>query len=109
MEKITKLTKNQEAMMPIWAQKWIDIGLQTGNADRETFEKNIKICYQKANLEWNNTPIVGALAASLANNILGDTSAVYSAVLSAVPSAVPSAVSSAVSSAVYSAVPSAVS
>jgi len=111
--KITKLTKKQEEMLPVWTKKWIKIGLKTGETDWNTFEENIKVCYEKANIPFPNkiirvnSPIVGAFASSIAKKILS-YSAVGSAVRSAVDSAVGSAVRSAVGSAVRSAVDSAV-
>jgi hypothetical protein len=35
MKKITKLTKDQKAMMKPWAEKWIKIGLSCEEADWE--------------------------------------------------------------------------
>ena len=72
VKRIDSLTKEQKSMMAIWAKKWIDIGLKTGETDWETFEKYIKVCYQKAGIEFPkkiirvNSPIVGAFAVGMA-------------------------------------------
>ena len=78
--KINSLTAEQQAMMPVWRDKWIEIGLKTGETDWKTFEANIKIAYEKANLPFPNkiirveSPIVGALAASISDRILNNIS-----------------------------------
>jgi len=122
MKRITKLTKTQEARLPEWRDKWINIGLQTGDADWERFERGARMAYKKAAIPFPDkvirvqSPIVGALVASMLITPAISTTlrhfkirnAVYSAVGSAVDSAVESAVDSAVRSAVRSAVYSAV-
>ena len=45
IEKIEKLTKEQEVQLPIFRQKWLDIGLSTEKADRSTAEKAITEMY----------------------------------------------------------------
>src|SRR3972149_307123 len=108
VKKITKLTQKQKDMIPIWSEKWIKIGLKTGETDWETFDKYMPICYEKAGLKYPkniikvNSPLVGAFWASTAS------SAVESAVRSAVGSAIVSAVESDVGNAVESDVGSAV-
>ena len=75
-KRIDKLTKEQEAMMAPHAQEWIAKGLQTGETDWETFDKYMPICYAKAGLKYPSrvvrvqSPLVGGLAASLAEGIL---------------------------------------
>jgi len=115
MDRIDKLTKEQEKMVPIWRDKWIKIGLKTGETNWEVVEKYLPICYEKANIKYPknivrvSSPLVGAFAASIADRIwLKGNGAVRSAVDSAVSGAVDSAVSGAVRSAVGSAVRSAV-
>jgi len=77
-KKLDKLTPEQEAMIPICRDKWIEIGLRTGETDWDTFEKNIKLAYEKTSFPFPNkivrvnSPIVGALAASIANRILNN-------------------------------------
>ena len=110
--RIDRLTKAEEAQLIPWRDKWIEIGLKTGEADWEQFERAVKECYKFAELRWPvpivrvQSPIVGALAAPFAVSLLSKNS-VRSAVDSAVRSAVSSAVGNAVDSAVYSAVSSA--
>ena len=118
--KIEKLTPEQEAMMPAWRDKWIEIGLKTGECDKERFERGIRVAYKKANIPFPEkivyvkSPMIGAIASILANGIYHKkmnnptASAVDSSVSSAVGSAVDSAVRSAVGSAVGSSVDSAV-
>lgn len=75
---IDKLTPEQESRFGEWTDKWIKIGLQTGDADFETFDKYIKVAYEKANLEFPpvivrvKSPLVGAVASSLAMAILNN-------------------------------------
>ena len=118
--KIEKLTPEQEAMMPAWRDKWIEIGLKTGECDKERFERGIRVAYKKANIPFPEkivyvkSPMIGAIASILANGIYHKkmnnptASAVDSSVSSAVGSAVRSAVHSAIDSTVDSAVRSAV-
>lgn len=105
MKRIEKLTPEQEAMMPIVRDKWIEIGLRTGETDWKTFEENIPLAYEKAGIKFTNkiirvqSPMVGAIAASIANSLLKGR-AVGRAVDDAVDDAVHDAVSGAVSGAV---------
>ena len=103
MDRIEKLTPEQEAMFPVWRDKWIDIGLKTGETDWETFGVYMPICYQKAGLEFPkkvirvSSPIVGAFASSIANKILKNKGkSVHDAVHGAVHDAVHDAVHGAV-------------
>jgi hypothetical protein len=74
-KKITDLTPEQEAAMPSYAKKWIDIGLRTGDTDWNTFDKYMPICYAKAKLAYPKqvirvqSPLVGALASAIAEAI----------------------------------------
>lgn len=74
--RIDKLTKAQKARIPEWRDKWIAIGLKTGEADWMTFEKAVAVAYKKANLKVPKTivrvqsPLVGAFAAPIANRII---------------------------------------
>ena len=38
VKRVDSLTPEQEARMPEWRDKWIEIGLRTGPADRPAFE-----------------------------------------------------------------------
>src|SRR3990167_6782401 len=102
-KRIDKLTKKQEKEMPIYARKWIEIGLRTGETDWATFDKFMPICYEKAKLVYPKnvirvqSPLVGALAASIAEGILRKKrGAVDDAVDDAVGDAVGDAVDGAV-------------
>ena len=115
--KITKLTKKQTEAMKPWANKWIEIGLKTGETDWKTFDKYMPICYEKAGIKYPirivrvSSPLVGALAASVAEGILykiRKDDAVHGAVSDAVDDAVGDAVGDAVSGAVSDAVHGAV-
>ena len=74
--KITELTKEQRTQMPVYRNMWIAKGLQTGKTDFETFDKYMPICYEKAGLVYPKnvirvkSPLVGALASSIAESIL---------------------------------------
>jgi len=97
VKKIESLTPEQEAQMPAWRDKWIDIGLRTGDADFDTFDKYIKVAYEKAGLEFPDC-IVRVKSPKIGAQVAAVRSAVDSAVDSAVRSAVDSAVDSAVRS-----------
>ncbi len=74
-KRIKKLTKEQEALIPVYAKKWIEIGLKTGDADFATFDRFMPVCYAKAGLAYPNnvvrvqSPLVGGLAAAIAEQI----------------------------------------
>ena len=97
-KQINKLTDEQKAAIPAYVKKWIDIGLRTGKTDWDTFDKYMPICYAKAGLKYPkrvvlvNSPLVGALAAAVADKILynrqSDRDAVDGAVYDAVYDAV---------------------
>ena len=122
VKRIDRLTEAQKAQMKPWADKWIGIGLRTGETDWERFEGAARECYRFAGLNKPkiiirvSSPIVGAFAAPIAASLIAfrpwdkipTKRAVESAVESAVGSAVESEVGSAVESAVRSAVESAV-
>lgn len=69
---IKELTAEQAAQMPAWADKWIEIGLRTGEADWQTFEEGARECYHFAKIPWPGvvvrvpSPLVLALAAPAA-------------------------------------------
>jgi len=72
MKSIDKLTKEQEARIPEWVNKWIEIGLKTGDLDLPRFERGMKVAYEKAKLKWHGNivvvpnPLIGALASPIA-------------------------------------------
>ena len=114
VKRIGALTKEQEAAMPAYVEKWIDIGLRTGDADFEIFDKYMPVAYEKAGLEYPKnvvrvqSPLVGALAASIAEQYWRSKGAVHGAVSDAVDGAVDDAVHGAVHGAVSDAVGDAV-
>lgn len=55
-KRITRLTKKQRAMFRPWADKWIEIGLRTGPADRPKFAKAVEECYS-----YTDTPFPGRI------------------------------------------------
>ena len=112
---IEKLTPAQEAKIPEYRDYWISVGLKTGATDWGTFDKYMPVCYKKAKLEYPKnivrvqSPLVGALAAATAENILKKRrDAVDGAVRDAVAGAVDGAVGGAVGGAVDGAVADAV-
>lgn len=50
-EMITKLTPEQEAMLPVYRDKWIEIGLKTGPCNYEEECKWVNLAYEKAGLD----------------------------------------------------------
>jgi hypothetical protein len=114
--RIDKLTDAQKAQMAAHADKWIEIGLRTGKADRARFEAAAEKCYGYAGLPWHgrvvwvSSPLVMALAAPIASLVLQYKKvAVSGAVDGAVRHAVSGAVDGAVRHAVDGAVRDAVS
>ncbi|UWZ84629.1 DUF6745 domain-containing protein [Occallatibacter riparius] len=118
--RITKLTEAQRARFDEWADKWIEVGLRTGNADRFKFEAAVRECYRFAGLQppkvivWAPSPLVVAIAGPAASYLLalrerqGQRDAVHGAVHGAVGGAVGGAVHGAVGGAVDGAVRDAV-
>ena len=122
MKKVTKidsLTEEQKKMLPVWRDKWIEIGLRTGETDWKTFEEFMPICYAKAGIPFPqnvvrvSSPLVGGLASAISEKLWskyrGDRrGAVGNAVRGAVGDAVGDAVGNAVGNAVRGAVGGAV-
>lgn len=113
MTKITTIPDDIRAQFPGIVERAIADGLRCEPADRPRAEAALREIYRLAGLRsdipiiWVPSPLVGALAASLAA-VGGGETAIDSVVGSAVHSAVDSAVLCAVHSAVHSAVDSAV-
>ncbi len=113
--RIDSLTDEEKSKMAEYAEKWIEIGLKTGETDWDTFDKYMPVAYEKAGLKYPknvvrvSSPLVGALAASVAEGILKKRrDAVDDAVRGAVGQAVRGAVDGAVDGAVREAVDDAV-
>ena len=72
VKRIEKLTDAQRKRFDEWSDKWIEIGLRTGPADRQKFESAAKRCYEFAGIPWHgrvvwvSSPIVMAIAAPVA-------------------------------------------
>lgn len=75
-KRIDSLTEAQSARLTEWGDKWIEIGLRTGRAERVAFEAAAKRCYEHAGLKWPGrvvwvpSPIVMAIAAPVASLLL---------------------------------------
>jgi hypothetical protein len=99
-KRINELTQAQKNRIPGWVEKWIKIGLQTGPADREGFERGVRECYRFAGMAdpkaivWVPSPLVIALAAPIAAHIISKGKSVDGAVDGAVREAVRGAVRS---------------
>jgi len=123
--RIDRLTDDERARFNEWADKWIEIGLRTGGADRERMEAAVRDCYRFAGIDWPGvvvwvpSPLVMAFAAPAAayaielieairRGRLQPTTAVGGAVDGAVGDAVDVAVGGAVRVAVDGAVRDAV-
>src|SRR3990167_4842879 len=117
-KRIDKLTDEQKSQIDAWADKWIEIGLRTGEIDLQTFTEGAKEAYGFASIPWHNNvivvdnPLIMALAAPVAGLILNNIAivgdAVGDTVVGAVDDAVSNAVNGAVCGAVYDAVVGAV-
>ena len=75
VNKIEKLTPEQEAQMAPWAQKWIEIGLSTERVDYEAAGEALARCYKFAGLESPKiipvpSPLVACLAGPVAAQML---------------------------------------
>ena len=75
MNKIMTMTEDQKALMALYAQKWIEIGLCTDPADRPRAEAAVRECYRLAKIPmpprivWVQSDWVGAFAAMIAESI----------------------------------------
>src|SRR3990167_8793507 len=109
-KRIDKLTDEQKSQIDAWADKWIEIGLRTGEIDLQTFTEGAKEAYGFASIPWHNNvivvdnPLIMALAAPVAGLILNNIAIVGDAVGDTVVGAVDDAVSNAVNGAVAGAV-----
>lgn len=79
MKKINKLTDAQEAMMKVYCDKWIKIGMSTDRVDPAQAEKSVNLLYKCGGL---NAPdkIVFANGPLHAKKILGDRSVIETCV-----------------------------
>ncbi len=71
MNRIERLTPEQEAILPKVRDEWLRIGLSTERADRPAAEAGVAQAYRAAGLEpprtiiWLDSPYQGALAAAM--------------------------------------------
>lgn len=63
VKRIDALTEEQKATLPVWRDKWIQIGLSTEPADRAIAEAALRRCYtfadldgEKLEIEWVDSP-----------------------------------------------------
>lgn len=94
--RIDRLSDKERARFDEWADRWIEIGLRTGDADRPRFEAAVVECYRFAGLPvprvvWTTSPLAVALAGPIAAHLLYNR-AVRGAVDGAVGGAVDGAV-----------------
>ena len=67
--RIDRLSAAERARFDEWADRWIEVGLRTGGADRPRFEAAVRDCYRFAGIEfppvvvWVPSPMVLAFAA----------------------------------------------
>jgi Domain of unknown function (DUF6745) len=72
VSRIERLSDEQEARLEEWAERWVEIGLRTGPAERERFEAAVRACYEFSGFDWHGvvvwvpSPLVLALAAPAA-------------------------------------------
>jgi hypothetical protein len=72
VKRIDSLTDEQRARIPEWRDKWIAIGLRTGETDKARFERCVADCYRATNLAppkkiiYVGSPFALALAAPTA-------------------------------------------
>lgn len=55
MTKINELTAEQKALLPVWRDKWLKIGLSTDPIDQERAKSAVRKMYECAGLEAPNT------------------------------------------------------
>jgi len=77
MAKINRLTPKQEALLPVWRDRWIKIGLCTEPADRARAEAALTAAYRHAKLKpprfvWCGSPLSMALTRAVVDKILAD-------------------------------------
>jgi hypothetical protein len=71
---INELTEEQKALLPVYRDKWMKIGLSTGPADRTKAEDAIRRAYKIAALDepkqiiWSTSPLVGWIVVCILKN-----------------------------------------
>ena len=78
MKKITKLTPEQEALLPVVRDEWLAHGLSTAPANRAEAEAGVAAAYRAAGLQpprfiiWLGSPWAGAVGQAVAPEIVAD-------------------------------------
>ena len=78
MSKITKLTSEQEALLPAYRNEWLKIGLSTEPCDRPAAEAAIDALYESAGIQppalkiWMASPLSGAMAVAMLRDQVWD-------------------------------------
>jgi len=85
MKKIEKLTKEQEALFPVYVDRWKKIGLCTDPANRPEAEDGIRKAYAVANLKepkilWYDSPLAMLVAKEKFVNPKASDKEVYKAI-----------------------------
>lgn len=67
---ITKLTPEQEALIPVYLQKWLDVGYRTKPLDKAKAEAAIAFSYKLMSkpmpqVIYSQSPMAGLMIASL--------------------------------------------
>jgi len=72
---ITELTKEQNALLPVYRDKWLQIGLAAGKGDRAEAERGVRLAYQAADLTppkyyvWLDSPLAGCYAGVMLDQV----------------------------------------
>jgi hypothetical protein len=72
VQRVDVLTAEQAMQLPAYADRWIEIALRTGAADRGSFEPAVRRCYEPARIDWHGkvvwvaSPGILALAGPIA-------------------------------------------
>lgn len=76
--RLTKLTPEQEALIPVVREAWLAVGLSTSPADRPAAEQGVRLAYEAAGLRppaeilWLGSPDAGCKVAALLSRDDGD-------------------------------------
>lgn len=72
---LTKLTAEQEALIPVVREEWISVGLQAAPADRRAAEAGVADAYRAAGLGpprifiWLDSPLAGAIGTTFLHRL----------------------------------------
>ena len=74
MSAVSKLSPEQEALIPVVRDEWLAHGLSTQPADRGAAEEGVRAAYREAGLEpprvmlWLGSPMEGCVGATMVAN-----------------------------------------